>query len=187
MHGLCPLAQVPWEAMLAWAEATPRLDPLGFIFGFYRVEWSNTGEIVMLDAAMADPQSGKLNLADYERTVHVEGLGDFIQHPKPFNGMWVASHAQLEKFISSKVWSKEGALSEPLPAGIFDGYAERSTWWMQLIDVPAGFLSRSVIPVNLEERTLNTSARVWHIRNGYAAWPGVTLTPERSIFQDELQ
>jgi hypothetical protein len=166
--------------MLAWAEATPRLDPLGFIFGFYRVEWGPSGEIMMLD-------SGRVNLTGYERTLHVEGLGDFIQHPRPFNGMWMASHAQLKKFISSKVWTKEGALSEPLPEGIYDGYPERSTWWMQLIDVPAGFLSRSVITVDLEQKKLNTSARVWHTRNGYAAMPATNLVSERAVFSEDLQ
>ena len=168
--------EVPWKAMLSWADATPRLDPLGFIFGFYRTEVSAAGEIVLMDATRC------IDLATYDRVVHVKGLGSFLQLPEPFNGMWLASHEQLKRFVDSAVWSKEGALSEKMPAEVFDRYPERSNWWLQLLDVPAGFLSRSVVPFIVEEKRLNSSARVNHLRNGYASHPNLAIYTERTVF-----
>ena len=168
--------EVPWKAMLSWADATPRLDPLGFIFGFYRTEVGATGETMLLDATQ------RVNLATYDRIVHVEGLGHFIQLPQPFNGMWLASHEQLMRFVDSRVWSKKGALAEELPPVAFGGYPERSNWWLQLLDVPAGFQSRSIVPINMEEKRLNSSARVMHLRNGYASHPTLAQFTEQSMF-----
>ena len=152
--------QVPWRAMSAWARATPLLEPLGLIYGFFRTEVSPvTGALVMLDVSMA------VNITS-AHTVHVPGCGDFVELPQPYFGMWLASHKQITRFMEHPLWQKENALAAQIPHP--GGYPERTTWMMHYVDAPEGFLTRSVVQYNPATNTLEPHARVVHLRNGYS-------------------
>ena len=152
--------QVPWRAMVAWARATPALAQLNLTYAFYRTEVSPaTGELVMLDFATA------VNIST-AHTLHVKGLGDFVEPSEPFCGMWLASDAQLREFMAHPLWDKKGALAGWSPHG--GGYPERTTLMFQYVNVPVGHSTRAVLQYNSKARMLEPRARVVHLRNGYS-------------------
>ena len=159
--------QVPWRAMVAWARATPALTALNLTYGFYRTEVSpHTGELVMLDF------SAKINISA-AHTLHVWGVGDFVELPEPFMGMWLASEAQLREFMAHPFWDKATALAAFVPHG--GGYPERTNWMFQYVNVPAGFRTRSVVQYDSRARVLEPRARIGHLRNGYSVVEGQVL------------
>ena len=90
---------------MAWARATPALSILNLTYGFYRTEVSpNTGGLVMMDFM----SRAKVSSAN---TLHINGLGDFVELPEPYFGMWLASHAQLREFMAHPFWDKQTALA----------------------------------------------------------------------------
>ena len=150
-----------WHSLEAWGKATPALDPLGFLYGFYRTEHSpKSGQLMSLDA-MSRP-----DMRTYNRTVHVSRVGSFVQLPQSYFGMWLATHAQLLQFMRSNLWTKEDAMSSTAVEGL--GALERANFMMQFVDVPPGFHSRSVVPYDAETNTLLAVAGVSHLRNNYA-------------------
>ena len=156
---------MPWRAMTAWARATPALAALNLTYGFYRTEVSPaTGELVLLDMTIAVNTSAA-------RTLHVTGLGDFLEPVQPFFGMWLASDAQLREFMAHPFWKKEGALAGFSPYG--GGYPERTTFMFQYVNVPAGHSTRSVLQYNAKTHMLEPRARIGHLRNGYSVLEGV--------------
>jgi hypothetical protein len=70
----------------------------------------------------------------------------YIELPKPFMGMWISTHQQLQQFLKSVYWDKDAALSATLPHPVSLGYPERSSFFNQIVSVPAGHLSASVVP-----------------------------------------
>ena len=159
--------QVPWRAMMAWARATPALATLNLTCGFYRTEVSpKTGELVMMDFMY------RVNVSE-ANTVHIEGLGDFLELLEPYFGMWLASHAQLREFMAHPFWDKKTALSYPHPHN--GGYPEKTNWMFQYLNVPAGFKTRSVVQYDPETRVLEPRARIVHLRNGYSMQDGIPL------------
>ena len=159
--------QVPWRAMLAWARATPALATLNLTCGFYRSEVSpKTGELVMMDFMF------RVNVSQ-ANTVHIEGLGDFLELVEPYFGMWLASHAQLREFMAHPFWDKKTALAYPHPHN--GGYPEKTNWMFQYLNVPSGFKTRSVVQYNPETRMLEPRARIIHLRNGYSVQDGIPL------------
>ena len=152
--------QVPWRAMKAWARATPALELVNLTYGFYRTEVSPlTGELVMMDLIVT------VNISQ-AHTLHIQGYGAFVELPQPYFGMWLATHAQLKHFMEHPTWKKEVALTANTPHG--GGYPERTTWMIQYVNVPKGFLTRSVIRYNVKTTTLAPEARIVHLRNGYS-------------------
>ena len=152
--------QVPWRAMVAWARSTPALALFNLTYGFYRTEVSpKTGELVMMDFEV------KTNLST-ANTLHINGLGDFVELNEPYFGMWLASDEQLREFMAHPYWDKQTALAFKHPHG--GGYMEKTNWMFQYVNVPAGFKSRSVVQYNPKTRMLDPRARIVHLRNGYS-------------------
>lgn len=149
-----------WHSLEAWAKATPALDALGFLYGFYRTENSpETGQLMALDAV------ARADMRTYNRTIHLPRVGSFVQLPQPYFGFWLATHAQLLHFMKSEFWRKEDAMSSSITSL---GSLERANLMMQFADVPSGFASRSVVPYDPETNSLLTVAGVAHLRNNYA-------------------
>jgi hypothetical protein len=168
---------------VSWALDSEVLQPLGLMrHGFYRTEVNpDTGELVMLDH-IGDPP---VNLTTYSRVVHLaaspmvcnstEGTwrhgrhrvtrnhtcfvhASYIELPKPFMGMWISTHQQLQQFLNSVYWDKNAALAANLSAPLILGYPERSTFFNQLVSVPAGHLSASVVPYDPSAKQLSSVA-----------------------------
>ena len=161
IHGLLYMeddTQVPWRAMVAWARSMPALALFNLTYGFYRTEMSpKTGELVMMDLEV------KTNLSA-ANTLHINGLGDFVELNEPYFGKWLASDEQLRDFMAHPYWDKQTALAFKHPHG--GGYMEKTNWMSQY--VPAGFKSRSVVQYNPKTRMLDPRARIAHLRNGYS-------------------
>ena len=95
-----------WHSLEAWARATPALEPLSFLYGFYKTENSpEIGQLMSLDAA------SRADMRTYNRTVHVPRVGSFIQLPQPYFGLWLATHSQLLHFVRS-AFLEEGGRTE---------------------------------------------------------------------------
>ena len=100
------------------------------------------------------------------RTLHVEGLGDFLELYEQYYGMWLASHAQLREIMAHLYWDKETALAIPLRHNGM--YPERTNWMFWYVNVPAGYRSRSVVQYNAKTLTLEPRTRIVHLQNGYS-------------------
>jgi len=60
----------------------------------------------------------------------------------PFQGIWMASRAQLDFFMAHPYWKKENVLS----ADILYGYPERTTFAYIVMNVRAGHQSSCMVP-----------------------------------------
>jgi hypothetical protein len=198
---------VPWPALVSWAFDTEVLEPLGFVRGFYRTEISpKTGDVVFLDI------TGRVTESQWNRSIQIASaplvcnttLGDwnvtqriigspttclihstYIELRWIYMGMWISTHSQLEKFIHSEVWQKEkalGVVTLPNGIGIKFGYPERSTIFNQLLEVPAGHETASVIPYDSYTKKLATSAAVAHLRNAYYNLSAHSKIPVDALF-----
>ena len=153
---------ITWDSLVSWARDTALLEPHGLYPGFVRTEYSNNGDVVLLD---------------WKRDVAVDALPDlslpagarplrfYVSVPRSFQGFWIASYNLMSKFVKHPTWIKSFALEQQVPAGSFP---ERSTWMAQLVDVPEGFQTNLVIPYDPAARKLFETSRVRHLRNGYS-------------------
>ena len=186
--------RIPWPTLKSWAEDACMLEPLGFQRGIYRTEVSeNTGELVLLDmytplnitsyskvvhvpdnhTACRDSHSLQHSMHSFSLATRVKQAHyhrHYLQMIEPYQGLWLATHAKLADFMKSIWWNKETALDAVVPSGIVavGGYPERSTWGVQLFDVPQGFDTAMVVPYDPESCTLSPLAEVSHLRNGYS-------------------
>ncbi|KAK9918647.1 hypothetical protein WJX75_005638 [Coccomyxa subellipsoidea] len=153
--------EVTWAAVGAWAADNALLEPLGFQRGFVRTEiapWSAR--------AMAADAQAPVNLTEYSRWLSVtDGLDvsrSFLQLPHPFSGAWVATHRQLERFISwqlSSSRSKEANKAEAAANTIlFAG------------PLPNGFTSSAVVPFEWNNSWLSRRAHVHRVSNELCAY-----------------
>ena len=161
--------QVFWQAMEAWAKATPALSAHGFLYGFFRTEVNpETGQLMVQDVRE------RVNVTGYNRTLHIPQVGSFLQLSNPYFGFWVATREQLLRFMGSGLWEKEAALTTN--ASHF-GPLERANFLIQVIDIPFGFRSRSVVPFDPITRKLSLIAAVPHLRNNYANSHQFSIVP----------
>ncbi len=94
----------------------------------------------------------------------------YIQPSRTFQGMWLASHDLLGRFIQSQWWSKEAAMGHAkLPTGDGIFYPDMTTWGIQFVDVPDAYDSAMLVPWNPETRSPEKVAEVKHLRNGYTS------------------
>lgn len=70
----------------------------------------------------------------------------FVQPLQPYQGMWMATRAQLAFFMAHSYWVKEEALNATLAIDMIMGYPERSTVMNLLINVREGFASNCMVP-----------------------------------------
>jgi hypothetical protein len=177
---------VQWNALLSWALDAEALAPFGHQRAFFRTETArDTGEDMMLDITdqLSVRQAFTLHLdADnvtrpfcpscraleqHHCRHHMCVHQHYIQVPDSFQGMWLASHDLMTQFMQSLWWDKNSALKQP--TGRFhDGYAERTTWGLQLFSPPACCDSAMVVPYDPDLMRFEHVARVQHMRNGYS-------------------
>jgi hypothetical protein len=197
---------VPWPALVSWAFDTEVLEPLGFLRGFYRTEVSPmTGDVVLFDIRghvveshwkrsiriapaplVCNTTSGDWNVtqpaAASPKTCLIHAA--YIELPWIYMGMWISTHSQLTLFIQSEVWEKEKALNATYihDLRVEFGYPERSTVFNQLVQVPEGHQTASVIPYDPATKQLATNAAVAHLRNGYFNSSGHSTIPVQDFF-----
>ncbi|EWM29058.1 hypothetical protein Naga_100024g48 [Nannochloropsis gaditana] len=194
-----------WPTVVSWALDTEVLEPLNFTRCNYRTEVdAETGDFNVLDYPYflsitsesvldATRNTDFLRLQErlrkqpaldcgkhHDKTRWSVGVHDrFISPTYPYQGMWMATRAQLARFMAHPYWKKKIASTATLPAGMGMGYPERTTVMNLLINVPEGFRSNCMVPFILSDQgdgilkpTLPSVARVEHMRNGYSSEPG---------------
>ncbi|EWM22808.1 hypothetical protein Naga_100178g6 [Nannochloropsis gaditana] len=191
-----------WPTVVSWALDTEILEPLNFTRCIYRTEVDvKTGDFNMMDYTNTPLCITRKNVLDATRNddfVRIQerlkkqpalrcgrhrdktqwtcGVHDrFVSPTEPYQGMWMATRAQLARFMAHSFWIKEMALNATLAADMIMGYPERSTVMNLLINVPEGFRSNCMVPFVLSDQydgvlkpILPLVARVEHMRNGYS-------------------
>ena len=92
-----------------------------------------------------------------------------LQLMQPYMGMWLASHATLNKWMQHDFWIKDIALKAHIDIEL--GYPERSNGMLMLVDVPKGFHTSYLVPYDPIAKVILPEARIFHERNGYATQP----------------
>lgn len=206
--------RLSWPAVVSWALDTEVLAPLNFSRCIYRTEIdAKTGGSNMLDWA------SPLNLTcestlNMSRKVDYARVRDRIQNASPshcgkrrdgtpcrvhqyyfpprypFQGMWMASRAQLVSFMEHPYWTKEGAINAEID--FLMGYPERTTFMNLVINVPTGYRSSCMVPFILSDSEgegrkarIPVVAEVEHMRNGYSIVPGNPLA--KTHVEDAIQ
>ncbi len=190
---------MPWTALKSWSEDISVLEPLGFQRGIFRTEINAvSGQPVLMDlftpinvssyhkTVHIPVNGGACAHSRFTENWHVAGTSnstkstsseegchhtDYVQMVEPYQGLWIATHDTLTAFMQSKWWNEETALKATIPSGIksFGGYAERSTWGVQLFRIPEGFDTAMVVPYSPVSIKLSRLAEVKHLRNGYSS------------------
>lgn len=188
--------RLSWASLVSWAVDSEVLEPLEWTRCMFRTEVSPaTGQLNMLDWTFPynittfqifDVQ--KSNPARYvEVAARLQGMDcgalrdgsawpcrvhkHFVSPNEPFQGMWMATRKQLEKYMAHPYWNKTEALHAPLHLSRGFGYPERSNSMNILIDVREGYESTCMVPVTFSSigyATLSGVANIEHLRNGYS-------------------
>lgn len=177
-----------WTAIISWARDTVVLEPLGFIRCFYRTEISKNGIPILNDYSFplnlstthTIDLSNDIDLSNEKGGVEIctKTLNFDCVHRKyvapvfTFQGMWIASKLQLERFMHHPYWIKKLALEAKIDLGdgILPGYPERTTCMNLFLDVKPGFSHMCMVPyvTSVEgKNSLSMAANVHHMRNGY--------------------
>jgi len=192
-----------WPTVISWALDSEVLAPLNFTRCIYRTEVDmETGGFNMMDWIETPLFMTNKNILDmtldakYDQVqARIESAAPrcqcgkhrdgsvwpchvhdrFVQPRQPYQGMWMATRAQLASFIAHPYWRKEEALNTTLAGNMIMGYPERSTVMNLLINVSEGFASNCMVPFVVTNKageepkpTLPQIARVEHMRNGYS-------------------
>lgn len=133
------------------------LAKFGLLPSFLQTEYSNSSDQFV---AVSLFENEKLSLEDLPKVELENGL--FVQLPNPYSGLIILDKVQARRYVES-------------PA--FTEFESRSlTWWdigaraamgLQFVDVPEGFTSRNVVPVNKSGNGVLECAWVPHQPNIY--------------------
>ena len=196
-----------WPTLMSWALDTEVLEPLNFTRCMYRTEVDHKIGRTNIFDWMVPVQLTEGNLLHLGGTptyaevserlkksalAHCGLLRDgstwpcqvhqhYVSPGQPFQGMWMANRAQLERFMAHPYWHKEGALNATLPVPF--GYAERTNGVHMFVQVPEGYLTNCMVPLVYREGDIGEGSRarlapiagVRHMRNGYTGVPGSWL------------
>ena len=103
----------------------------------------------------------------------------YIQLTHSFQGCWIATAALLQNFTASPWWQKSSALQMHSHIG---GYAERTTWGIQIFQAPEGRTSH-LVPYDKLKARLEPVARIQHLRNGYSQ---TSQQQENKLFVEDV-
>lgn len=188
--------KLTWTSLRSWAVDTAVLHPMGFQRGFFATEFHPDSGRLMEVGNLPVPMAShnkilRLNFTDqyrfvrgvptlcYENSKLKTAMKSawreapcphecFIQLPNPYTGFWVATALQLQRWVHSNQWRKADALANRSPT-LNWGYPETAASSIQLVNVPAGFDSASVVPFDCDSQKLDLVAGVSHLPNKYAA------------------
>jgi hypothetical protein len=152
---------ITWESLVSWAWDTALLEPYGLHPAFVRTEYSDDGVVMMLDWTSKITVDGHPQLSTLATPPHRH----YIHVPQSFQGFWIASYDLMSRFVTNPIWKEEFAVKQQISGG---GYPERSTWMVQLLDIPEGFSTNMVVPFDHATGELFETSRVRHLRNGYS-------------------
>ena len=148
--------EVTPEAMTYWLTAREQLRPFGLIPSFFRVEraqenstWRSTDQFVRVCAPLLP---------------HVEIAPSlwFVNLPNPYQGMYLFDRELAEEHAAGPAIGKG--------FGRWD-VRESAAQGQTFVDVPRGFIARTVVPFDPVENSIPPQCFVHHLPNNYAENP----------------
>ncbi len=146
---------VPFRALVAWAEDTDllRLHSSNHSRGFYRTVFDVHGDIHHSDNIVADA----IDFPQHASKSIVIGGQLFAQLPNPYAAMWVADQPLLSRYLKSRHWHVVN--DSPW------GFTEMGSGSVQFVDVPEGFDSSWLVPIDNETLFPAAIAGIRHSSN----------------------
>jgi hypothetical protein len=138
-----------------WLRAREALRAHRLLPSFYRVEQDSAGQWVSTENY--DPVG-----FGQQAWLYMEGTGLFMTMPNPHQGMYFLDQPLMHELINS---------SELSPDNSIGGIREKAALGLTFIARPKGFISRSVVPIDLHSKTVAQEAWVHHLPNSYSRNP----------------
>lgn len=149
---------VPAKTMRRWLRETPRLQPLGFLPGFVRVEESHAGDLVLADYIEGVSRS------------HIREIDGrpYLCTPYPYQACWIYDAAQMREMASMPNYLS----GEVQDLSLFErdgppGMREQVALGLQFTAIPEGCASRALIPLT-DDLKVAADALVFHAPSNYA-------------------
>jgi hypothetical protein len=134
------------------------LKELGLIPSFIRVEINKNDDFVATD------YGARINV-DYAYQIHYKNLM-FINPYNPYTACFILDHELAEEYIISPSFDIESSSS------LCDwGIRERAAMGLCYVNIPNGFKSRFVVPVDSSSFENPTYTWIYHLPNNYADNP----------------
>ncbi|WP_026438745.1 hypothetical protein [Acidocella facilis] len=130
------------------------LKSLGLVPAFCVTEYSDDGQVY------AKEQPYKIDLS-LTRSVRIGDL-NFINHENPYNAFYILDKAMAQAYISSDSFDVEKSKGKCVW-----GIAERAAMGLCYENIPEGFASTYVVPLDREKKTIPSFAMVEHLPNKY--------------------
>ena len=146
---------VPFQALLAWAEDEDflRLHNSNHTRGFYSTVFDLNGDVHFSDNIVADAAE----FSQHTTKSQMIGSKLFAQLPNPYAAMWVADQSLLSRYMRSRHWH------------VVDdsrwGFTEMGSGSVQFVDVPDGFDSSWLVPIDRQTLCPSAVAAIRHSSN----------------------
>lgn len=147
--------KITHENILYWKNTRPKLKQYGLYPSFMRVEWNDSlKEWMVLDI---DRSASRIKL-DTEKKAHADQLV-YVNKANPYQGMTLYDRELLAEHFESPSFT---------PSYIHEwGIQEKAASGQTFINIPEGFSSRTVIPVDPFRKEVIRDCLIHHIPNKY--------------------
>jgi hypothetical protein len=143
------------------------LQKYGLIPSFFRVEINDYKSWVSTDCVSPILFSEQPKLLLEEGTL-------FMNMPNPYQGLYFLDVPLMEEFINSPAMSPD--------FGIWK-IREKAAQGLTFLNIPEGYHSRNVVPIDLHQKSVSQQAWIHHLPNNYA---NNKNTPYGKILMEEI-
>ena len=176
---------VPWRSIQAWAVDVTELHSRGFQRGFVRVGVGRSGALFCPDNSPVPTDVSfnneiwrwpPIDLSTYDKLTNVSApdhSAHFVQLRHPYWAGYVLTHEQLQQYMKSNVWAVD----------VRWGHQEDAACGNQMVNVPPGFDSNTVVPYNADSKEILSHAFVFHLSNKYAIGRGEDQLPISDVLK----
>lgn len=148
--------ELSWVNLLYWLEFLPILKKNQLIPGFVRVEQR------LKDGMWMSADATARNYFDRMKSIKL-GEYQFINLAKPYQGFWMLDRELMAEHINSPSFHKDDSLKTSKM-----GIRERAAMGLLYENIPEGFGSRYVVPMEKDRKHIEWFATVHHLPNTYA-------------------
>jgi tetratricopeptide (TPR) repeat protein len=146
-----------WANFTYWCRSLPELKKYGLMPGFFRVEQNQAGQWRLADSTTS------VNLQS-EKILTLPDGQSYLSLREPYQAFWILDRELMKEYLDSPSFDLE-ASAKIIPWGD----AERAAMGLTFENVPEGFISRSVVPLERNCQRLDWCASVHHLPNTYAS------------------
>lgn len=141
--------------VIYWLKYRKSLQKHGLIPSFFRVEIHPTKGWVATD--ISSPQC--ISCLPH---LKLEDGSLFACMPNPYQGLYFLDRPLMEEFVNSPAMSPD--------FGRWD-IREKAAQGLTFVNIPKGYTSRNVVPVDFNMKTISQEAWIHHLPNNYANNP----------------